>query len=66
MNDIKTLAVKRITRQSNRTLIYGDDPGFYIIAPKEYKIEEGQSVKYEPYGVNFGFLAQPSDSVDRG
>ena len=53
---VKTLYVKRIDDQGDRVLLYGDDPDYYVIAEAGFQVEVGKPVRYEMYGINFGFL----------
>lgn len=58
--DLQTLTVKRIVRGSERRpVLYGEDPNYGVIADvpeKDFRVEVGDVIKYEPAGVNFGFM----------
>lgn len=53
------MVVRRIVTQHDRVLFYGDDDDYAVIANKvERGVSVGDRIKFEPYGVNFGFMKQ--------
>ena len=54
----RTLIVKHIDYQEDRTLLYGDNPNYHIIASKDCTAKEGDLVTYEPFGYNFGWFVK--------
>lgn len=54
---IQQMTVRRVEKQIDRTLLYGDDAGYHVIAPKICTVQVGDVISHEPYGVNFGWLA---------
>ncbi len=65
MPELKTLYVRRVDEESDRTLIYGDDPRYHVIAKRGTIVGEGDLVHYEPYGVNFGWFSSSERLKDR-
>ncbi len=55
--ELREMIVKRIVEEGNRILLFGDEDFFYIIVSitLKGKIQIGDTVLYEPYGVNFGW-----------
>lgn len=60
---IQQMTVRRIDKQIDRTLLYGDDAGYHVIAPKVCTVQVGDVISHEPYGYNFGWLAPTGPSV---
>jgi hypothetical protein len=50
------LKVKRIVFDGDRILYYDDDPSYHVIGFKKQDIQVGDTIKYEPYGFNFGLF----------
>ena len=55
--ELREMTVKRIVDEGNRILLFGGEDFYYIIASiaLKDKIQIGDTVLYEPYGVNFGW-----------
>jgi hypothetical protein len=60
-----TMTVGRIESQEDRTILYSSPAPTYdkwgeyhIIAPRDCSVKVGDTVKYEPFGFNFGWLAR--------
>ena len=51
--------IKRIVDEGDRVLLFFEEPGYHVIAPKNFKGAVGDTVAHEPFGANFGFLAEP-------
>lgn len=54
--ETKRMKVRRVERESDRKLLYGADPGYHLIAKRDENVKVGDTVQYEPYGVNFGWF----------
>ncbi len=52
------LVVKRIVDEGDRVLIYGDENSYHVISShlKAAGLRPGDTITYEPYGANFGWL----------
>lgn len=61
MANLKVLTIERIEVQPDRVCLYGADPDYKVIASLKDRetIQVGDTVKYEPYGMNFGWYAKP-------
>lgn len=58
-----TLVVTKVDDQGDRILLYGEVPGYHVIADPGCQAKVGDRVTYEPYGLNFGwFLAVQEES----
>lgn len=53
------MKVLKIVDEGDRLLLYGKDPSFHVIARPTDTVKVGDSIAYEPYGVNFGFTSAP-------
>jgi hypothetical protein len=53
--EIRTMLVKRVVREHDRTLLYGDNPDYHVIAKRDELVEEGDSIEYEYESCNFNF-----------
>lgn len=53
----KKMIVREIKVEPNRVLLYSDGSGHHAIAdiPHGLNVHLGDEIKYEPYGVNFGW-----------
>lgn len=40
----------------DKVLLYGTNPNYHLIASTRDKVEVGNTVEYEPYGINFGLF----------
>ncbi|MDD5453979.1 MAG: hypothetical protein PHW62_00565 [Candidatus Ratteibacteria bacterium] len=52
----RKMYVKRIQRDGNRTLLFGDEREYHVIAKKNIHIRIGDMIEYEPEGLNFGWF----------
>lgn len=50
-----TMKVVRIVPEGDRTLLYGTDPHYHVIAKPNEDVKVGDEIIYEPYGGNFGW-----------
>ncbi len=57
---IATLIVTRIEPQNDRVLLYGARLDYHVIAgPRESQgLTVGDTIAYEPYGLNFGWFVR--------
>lgn len=53
-----TFIATKVDNQGDRVLIYGPNPNYYIIAPANTEVKEGDEIEYEPYGFNFGWFVE--------
>lgn len=51
----RTLIVKKIEREADRALLFGNDERYHVISEKNEDVNVGDKIEYEPYGVNFGW-----------
>ena len=51
-----SLVVVAVEHQHDRTIIYGKDIHYHVVAPKNAPVTEGDTIEYEPYGANFGWF----------
>jgi|WetSurMetagenome_2_1015567.scaffolds.fasta_scaffold85292_2 hypothetical protein len=61
---VENAVVTSVEQDGDRTLVYIDDDDhfYHIIASRNSKVKSGDCIKYEPYGVNFGWLIENEDS----
>lgn len=59
---VKSIIVKQLDNQGDRVLLYGTNPDYYIIAPKNCTAQIGNTINYEPYGANFGWFIDINSS----
>ena len=52
------MKVRKIEHQPDRKLLFSDRDDYFVIASLSTKVEVGDIIKYEPYGVNFGFMEE--------
>lgn len=57
------MIVDSIKDEGDRLLLYAKGEKqkripYYIIASKKDKIKKGDTITFEPYGVNFGFIVK--------
>lgn len=50
-----TMIVKKIIREKDRTLLYGNNPNLHVIALGNEQVEIGDKIKYESIETNFGW-----------
>ena len=50
-----SMIVRRIEVEPDRVLLYGSDNRYKVIASTKSEVQIGDTIQYEPYGVNFGF-----------
>jgi hypothetical protein len=64
---VSTFIVKRIERQEDipegvlsgpRTLLFGHGDSYHLIAPLDVSVHVGDTVEYEPKGMNFGYFVK--------
>jgi len=53
----KTMVVETVYREEDRTLLYRD-ARYHVIAPRNVEVKPGDTIQYEPFGVNFGFFIE--------
>ena len=51
-----SLVVVAVEHQHDRTIIYGKDIHYHVVAPKNAPVTEGDTIECEPYGANFGWF----------
>lgn len=56
MSEKRLMRVERIIVEEDRALLYGKNPDYHVIASADIEISNGDIIKYEPFGVNFGFM----------
>ncbi len=54
--ETRTIEVLRKKVEKDSILLYGSDLEYHIIANPKAKVEVGDLVEYQPYGVNFGWF----------
>jgi hypothetical protein len=57
---LETLMVTRIEPQGDRVLLYGAAPAYHVIAGarESADLTVGDTIAYEPYGLNFGWFVR--------
>ncbi len=50
------MLVRKKVIQSHGILLYKDESGYCVRAYLKEKVEVGDEIEYEPYGLNFGWL----------
>jgi hypothetical protein len=62
----KGLVIRRIEREHDRVLLFGTsaDDLYHVIAPPQFSGQVGDTVLYEPDGVNFGWLYTGEQDFD--
>ena len=62
---IYKMIVRKMSFEKTRVLLFGDDPGFYVIAlfSQINGMKIGDEIEYEPKTVNFGWIVKPKDST---
>lgn len=59
------LLVERVVDEGDRVVIYDlERPWYKIIANEGTRVQVGDRIRYEPYGVNFGFFTGWADARD--
>ena len=53
-----SLVVVAVEHQHDRTIIYGKDIHYHVVAPKNAPVTEGDTIECEPYGANFGWFVR--------
>ncbi|QQG45621.1 MAG: hypothetical protein HYW89_01735 [Candidatus Sungiibacteriota bacterium] len=53
---MERMTVKKKVGETDRVLLYGTDHNYHLIARTVDDVEVGDTVEYEPYGVNFGWF----------
>ncbi len=48
------MVVRRIQKQADRILLYGEDERYHLIAGLRVRVKVGDTVLYRDVGVNFG------------
>ncbi len=54
--EMNQMTVREIVPESDRVLLYGTDRSYHLIAGTEDEVEVGDTVEYEPCGINFGWF----------
>ena len=60
MKTLRSMRVHTVIRERDRVLLYGDPAypqGYHVIAETDCMAQPGETILYEPYGLNFGFFA---------
>lgn len=57
------MIVSKIDKQQDRTIIYGNDKNYHVIASDNIDIQIGDEIEYEPYGMNFGWYVKTISTV---
>jgi len=56
------MKVSRTDDQGDRVLVYGNRDDYHVICPKGTQVKPGETIMFEPYGVNFGFMVTEKET----
>ena len=53
-----TFTVRKIVVEKDRQVLYSTNEQYHVIAPTDEHVRIGDTVRYEPYGYNFGWFKE--------
>ncbi|MBI2405247.1 hypothetical protein HYV22_03665 [Candidatus Gottesmanbacteria bacterium] len=60
---VERMVIAKVDNQGDHIILYpegyeNDRLGYHVIANPEVEVKAGDSIEYEPYGVNFGWFVR--------